>query len=83
MKVIEMEFIVEKVVRLVKRWLPLRNAMLPTVIIFVFLVPVVLEYMHDLHAKKNALLKRSAIWEENTEELCLLRWRSSCGVTAF
>jgi len=50
--------------------------------IFVLRVPVTLEYSHDLHAKKNAPLIRSAMCLENLSFLvnkCL----SNMGVTAF
>ena len=33
---------------------------------FFFLVPVTLKYSHDLHAKKNTLLIRTAICFENS-----------------
>ena len=52
------------------------------VMIFVLRVPVTFEYSHDLHAKKNAPLMRSAMCFEKLSFLvnkCL----SSMGVTAF
>ena len=54
------------------------------VIILVLRVPGVFEYSHDRHAKKNAPLHRSAIWEAKWSSLGRVqRWERTCGVITF
>jgi len=49
-----------------RSWLPLRKRILRMVMVLVLLVPATLEYLFDLHAKKNGPLIRSAICLENS-----------------
>ena len=46
-------------------WWPMKRVTLLTVMVFVFRVPVVVAYLHDRHAKKNAPYHRSAVCWEN------------------
>ena len=47
--------------KMVMRLLFFRKTIFWMVMIFVLRVPVVCEYLHDRHAKKNAPLQRSAL----------------------
>ena len=60
-KVMETESAVKNLCRSVIVVWPLRNVMFRGVRVFVLREPVVLEYSHDRHAKKNAPLHRLAM----------------------
>lgn len=69
-KVIDTVLAVENIIGSDRIRLPILKAILPSVTVFILRVPVVWEYSHNIHAKNNAPLHKSAICCANLSDFC-------------